>query len=192
MSTQTPSYAAVAGMGATTRPGTTPGDRPDLAAPEPYEVPTRERPEYDEGEVSRLTQEHSAAGTRTLREAYQTAASRLPSNPQTRLTLRDALKGYGTGLENVMSGARKTARAQYGQKFAAEERAVGQEYAAQVAAAQQQATMENQRLMLQFQQDYDDYMREEEDQPQTGGFYSSPGTWVPPGTPGPLGVRPGM
>lgn len=181
MASATPSYANVIGMGATPRPGTGAG-KPEIPTLSSAEVPTYERPEYDEGKVQSLAQQHAAPGIRTLREAYQTAAARLPSGPQTRLTLRDALKGYGTGLESVMGGARKTARAEYGQEYGHEVRGTEMQYQAQVQMAQQQASLESAALMQQFQLDYGEYM---EDKPQTGGHYIPGGykgvTWVPPG-----------
>lgn len=190
MSTATPSYAGVVGMGATSRPVTGAGAKPGGPEWETYELPSHEdRPEFDEGEVQRLSQEHAAPGVRTLREAYQTAAARLPSTPKTRLTLRDALKGYGTGLESVMSGARKTARGETMQKFQIESAQYAQDYAAKLAQAQEQSRLENERLMMQYQADYTEYL---DDQPTTGGFYDNMGNWIPPGTPGPLGIRPGM
>ena len=171
---------AGAGYGTTGAPGAQPG------APEweTYELPpTEDRPEFDEGKVKSLAQEHAAPGVRTLREAYQTAAARLPSTPQTRLTLRDALKGYGTGLEQVMGGARKTARAEEMQKFGIESAQYQQDYAAQLQQAQYQAELENRRLMMQYEQDYMDFLGDD-DQPTGGGYYSQGGTWIPPGTPG--------
>ena len=179
-----------AGYGATTG---APGAQPEAPTWETYEIPSVEdRPEFDESKVQRLAQEHAAPGVRTLREAYQTAAARLPSTPQTRLTLRDALKGYGTGLEQVMGGARRTARAEEMQKFGIESAQYQQDYAARLTQAQQQAELENRRLMMQYQADYTEFLGEDEGQPTTGGFYTAGGTWVPPGTSGPLGVRPGI
>jgi len=170
-----------------------PGDQPEAPTWETYELPSVEdRPEFDEGKVQRLAQEHAAPGVRTLREAYQTAAARLPTTPQTRLSLKDALKGYGTGLESVMAGARKTARGEEMQKFGIESAVYQQEYAAKLAQAQRQTQMENERMMMQYQADYMDFLGEGDDQPQTGGFYDNMGNWIPPGTPGPLGIRPGM
>lgn len=190
MSSATPSYANVLSMG----PGAGAAGKPEIPTLSSAEVPTYERPEYDEGKVQSLTQQHAAPGVRTLREAYQTAAARLPSDPKSRLTLRDALKGYGTGLESVMGGARKTARAEYGQEYGYESEAASQVYAAQVAMAQQQASLEAAALAQQFSLDYADYMEDKPDTPQTGGFYTGgvTPTWVPPGTSGPMGVRPGM
>ena len=188
---QTPSYAGVVSMGAPSRPGM-PGDQPTGPEWETYELPsTEDRPEFDEGKVKSLAQQHAAQGDSTLREAYQTAAARLPSTPQTRLTLKDALKGYGTGLESVMAGARKTARGEEMQKFGIESAVYQQEYAARLQQVQYQAELENQRMMETYRADYSEFLGEGDGQ-QTGGFYDNMGNWIPPGTPGPLGIRPGM
>lgn len=128
-----------------------------------YDLPsTEDRPVFDESKVQSLAQQHAAPGIRTLREAYQTAASRLPSNPKSRLTLRDALKGYGSGLENVMGGARKTARAEEMAKFQTESAAYQQEYSARLAQAQYQANLENQRMAQQWQADYAQFLEDPE------------------------------
>lgn len=169
------------------------GVQPDAPEWETYEIPsTEDRPEFDEAKVQSLAQQHAAPGIRTLREAYQTAASRLPSDPKSRLTLRDALKGYGSGLESVMGGARKTARQEEMQKFGIESAAFQQDYAAQLQQARDMAQLENDRMMQQFQMDYTEFLGDEADQPQSGGFYHSSGTWIPPGTPGAIGQRPGV
>ena len=177
-SPQTPSYAQVHQIGPGA-PGVAP-ERPTLEMPE---LPEQERPEYDESQVQRLAREHAAPGVRTLREAYQTAASRLPSDPRSRLTLRSALKGYGSGLESVMGGARKTARAEYGQKYGAEVGFAREQYAAQVGMAQTQARTQAQMQQQQFQMSYADYLKRPES--REGGYYTGGGprpTWVEPYT----------
>jgi len=97
------------------------GELPTMVAPEMGELPTYERPEWDEGEISRLAQVRGAAGVRNLREAVQSVSRQRAENPNVqRMTLRDALKGYGEGLEAVMSGATQEARGEYGQRYAME------------------------------------------------------------------------
>ena len=103
------------------RPGMDDSTGGDGAAPTMGEAPVLETPEYDEDKVSRLTQKRAAPGVRRLRETTQQAMSATYDNPNVkRMTVRDALAGYGTGLENVMSGAGTTARAEYGQEYAAD------------------------------------------------------------------------
>lgn len=152
--------------------------RPPPEAPvfSPYEMPERgtapifSAPEWDESKIRRLSQEHAAAPIRTLREAYQRTAARLPSNPQSRLLLKDALAGYGSGLESAISGAKRTARAEYGQEhgreFQAESikhtgamREFEADFATRLQDVQQQADIENKNKMMQYQSDYNEYMR---------------------------------
>jgi len=154
---------------------------PEVAMPD---IPERPRAEYDEGAVRRRTQEEAAPGIRTLREAYQTAASRLPSDPRSRLTLKEALKGYGTGLESVMGGAKRRATAEERERVRMEETAIGQEYAAQVGMLQQQMQTQAQAQLQQFQMSYADYLSSP--QSQGGGYYTGASgrhaTWVEPYT----------
>jgi hypothetical protein len=83
-------------------------------------VPTLNVPEYDEDKVSALTQKRAAPGIRKLREATRSAMSETYDNPNVkRMTVRDALAGYGTGLESVMAGAGQAATQEYGQQYAA-------------------------------------------------------------------------
>ena len=99
------------------------------------DMPTFTAPEYDEGKVSSLTQKHAAAGTRKLRSAVQELMTRRSENPNiNRMTLRDALAGYGEGLESVMSGASKTATAEYAQQYANEYKEAGMNYDTAVQA----------------------------------------------------------
>ncbi len=78
------------------------------------------------------------------------------------------------------------------QKFGIESAQYQQDYAARLEQAQYQATLENQRLMAQYQADYTEFLGEDAEASGTGGFYTAGGTWVPPGTPGPIGQRPGF
>jgi len=83
-------------------------------------APELNLPEYDEDKVSSLTQKRAAPGVRRLREATRSAMSETYDNPNVkRMTVRDALSGYGTGLENVMAGAGRSATQEYGQQYAA-------------------------------------------------------------------------
>jgi hypothetical protein len=82
-------------------------------------------PAYDEQKVEGLAQRVAAPGIRKLRDQVQQVQGGVYENPNVKaMTLRDALAGYGTGLENVMGGAFNTASGIY-----------GQEYQPQVAAA---------------------------------------------------------
>jgi len=106
---------------------------------EPVNVPERgampefAAPGYDDREVRKLTQKHAAPGTRKLREAVQIAMSRDYDNPNVkRLHLRDALSGYGSGLESVMAGAGRAATAEYGERYGIEHDAAVKRYSAEM------------------------------------------------------------
>ena len=102
-------------------------------------APELNLPEYDEDKVSTLTQKRAAPGIRRLREATRSAMSETYDNPNVKkMTVKDALAGYGTGLENVMAGAGRTATQEYGQQYAA---SVGVEMAKFQAATNRQSQM---------------------------------------------------
>ena len=98
-------------------------------------------PEYDMSKVESLAQRAAAPGVRSLRSAMQETQQGYYANPNVkRMTLRDALAGYGQGLENVMGGAYKTGAAIY-----------GQEYGVQAQGAMQQRQIASQEAMQQKQ-----------------------------------------
>lgn len=149
---------------------------PDVPTLKPYDLPERgvspvfEAPVYDETKVSRYAQEELAPQKRTLSEAYQQLVARSPTNPLARKTMRDALRGYGTALEYAASGAKETGRERYREEYGLEfetarygyqgaTRDFEASYAASVALAQQQADIENRNLMMQYQADYTEYLR---------------------------------
>lgn len=124
-------------------------------APTMGEMPTYEKPEYDEDKVSALTQKRAAGGIRNLREATQEATSGTYDNPNVkRMTVRDALKGYGTGLENVMGGAGQAARAEYGQQYAAEVGASMANFNAAVNRQSQEYNTQSQSYLMGQEQNY--------------------------------------
>lgn len=80
-------------------------------APELPNMPTFKAPEMNKRALKAATQKLAAPGVRTLRETVQQAMGKNYENPNVRkMTLREALQGYGTGLEKVMSGAGREAR----------------------------------------------------------------------------------
>ena len=86
----------------------------------PGEVPELNLPEYDDRKVSALQHKRAAPNIRKLRNVTQQALSTTHENPNVqKMTVRDALAGYGTGLENVMAGAHSEATREYGQQYAA-------------------------------------------------------------------------
>jgi hypothetical protein len=82
------------------------------------EAGTFAAPEYDEDRISALSQRFQAPGVRRLRREVRSATAGSYDNPNVkRMVLRDALAGYGQGLESVTAGAYKSALGQYGQEY---------------------------------------------------------------------------
>jgi len=89
--------------------------------PPPGPAPTFQAPEYDEAEIRKLTQRYAAAPTRRLRETIRRIAGQAYGSPMVkRMTLREALEGYGTALESVMAGAGRAAAGEYAGRYARE------------------------------------------------------------------------
>jgi len=77
-----------------------------------------EAPEYDRRRVNALTQQQAAPEVRRLRQSVQQAMAAQNENPAARaMNLREALAGYGLGLEGVMRGAHQRASQEYNQEF---------------------------------------------------------------------------
>ncbi len=86
-----------------------------------FERPTFDAPEFDERAVSSETQRLQAPSIRKLRRSLQEVQTQRFGNPNVRrMTIRDALAGFGAGLESIGTGARREARATVGEKFARE------------------------------------------------------------------------
>lgn len=122
---------------------------PKFKEPEMGEMPIFEAPEYDKEEVSKRAQKYAAPGVRKLRGAVQQAMTRRFDNPNLRrMSLRDALAGYGEGLENVMAGAQKSATAEYAQEYAYQYRTSGMNYqtAVQTVRDKYQGQMVSRRM----------------------------------------------
>jgi hypothetical protein len=80
--------------------------------------PDLKMPEWDESKVKAYTQRAAAPYTRKLRESVQKAMGGRYENPNVkRMTLRDALQGYGTALEGVMGRANQEGQQAYGQEY---------------------------------------------------------------------------
>lgn len=124
---------------------------PKTAAPVLGAMPEFAGPEWDEREVRRLTQVKSAPGVRRLRTAVQQAMATPHENPNVKaLSLREALGGYGQGLQSVMTGAESAAQSEYGRRYAQEYQGKAMAYQANIQAkmAEYQAAMQN--YMRQF------------------------------------------
>jgi len=108
--------------------------QPAGAAPELGAYPKFAPPEWSEEDIAALTQKKAAAPVRQLREAVQRAMGRYYENPAVKsMTLREALAGYGMGLESTLAGASRAATGEYEARY-------GKEYA--TAQAQWQADID--------------------------------------------------
>lgn len=117
-------------------------------APEAPKIPKLELPKFDKRAVRALTQKLAAPSLRKLGEGLQSALTVQSDNPNVRrMTLREALQGYGTGLEQTMSGAGTQARQEHQQELAQE----GQE-------AQMNWQAQTQALMQQYNNAFQKYM----------------------------------
>ena len=77
-----------------------------------------EIPVYDQGRVEALAQRAAAPGIRKLRDQVQQVQGANPENPNVKaMNLRQALAGYGSGLETVMGGALSAGTSMYGQEY---------------------------------------------------------------------------
>lgn len=82
------------------------------------ERPEYEKPAWDEKEIRKLSRKIQAPGVRQMRQQVQQVVARHYENPNVRsMMLRNALQGYGIGLENIISGAETQARGEYAQRY---------------------------------------------------------------------------
>jgi len=139
-------YLGIKNPGATGGVGATPGTPiPDIppAPPTPYNLPV-----YDTSKVEGLAQRFATPGIRNLRRSMQDVQQGAYDNPNVkRMTLRDALAGYGQGLESVMAGALKEGTNVYGQQYGAEVNKAGAEFGAGEARVLQGTSIASQERM---------------------------------------------
>lgn len=113
-----------------------------------FSFPELKLPTLDESRISEIEQKAAAPGLRRLRQSVREVQGKYYENPNVkRMTLRDALAGYGAGIENVMTGARREAQAEYQQEFQPQVRKAEMEWQAKV-----------QGMMAQYQNTWRDYM----------------------------------
>lgn len=93
--------------------------KPGGPRPSAPTVPEFKAPTYDEGEVSKLRQRVGGAQIRSLRDVTMSALSANTSdNPNVRkMTVRQALQGYGSGLGSILASAQQAAVNQYQNKY---------------------------------------------------------------------------
>jgi hypothetical protein len=91
------------------------------------ELPTYTAQKWNEGEIDTLAQKRGATGLRELRSQMGRVSGLNTGGATSRMTLRDALSGYGSGVSKVMGAANAGAVDEYGNKFGA---IAGEEYKA--------------------------------------------------------------
>ncbi len=139
--------------------------------PQAPELPTLEFAKPDKRAMAALAQKAAAPGIRGLREAVQQAAIQTYENPNVRrMTLREALQGYGAGLEKVLGGAQHQARQEHMQELQVENQQRQLNWQAQV-----------QRLMDSYNKAFSEYLASATKMTQTnvgdeGGTYGQ--DWV--------------
>lgn len=143
---------------------------PTAPAVTPLTLPKYTMPVYDEQERKKEVQKAAAPGLMNLRHQVQTAMMRKNENPNvTRMTLRDALAGYGTGLGQVMGSAEKAGGAAYGEKYGRASQEAQMNWQTESAAAQANWTAQNAREMTNYSALLQDYMKSTYSPGSTGG-----------------------
>ncbi len=137
----------------------TPPERPVLPTFTGMQYPSYTVPEREPERVEELTQQLAAPGIKGLRSQVQRAIGKRYVNPQVaRMTLREALAGYGQGLESVMGGARRGALTQYEQEYAPQLEKSRLEYQAEASRAQQEYQTQAQAKMAEYEAAWKEYM----------------------------------
>lgn len=121
---------------------------PKLPEMAPLVYPTYTPPARDVGRLEYLTQQAAAPGLRGLRSQVQRAMGQRYENPNLRrMTLREALAGYGRGLSEVMGGARREGLGQYEAEYAPQVQAAQMAYQTEVGRKQQEWQTQRQAQM---------------------------------------------
>jgi hypothetical protein len=82
------------------------------------EVSTFAAPEWNESEVARNRQRMAGPNIRRLRDVTLQSIGRNYENPNVRrMTVREALRGYGSGLGSILASAQQGAVNEYGNKY---------------------------------------------------------------------------
>jgi hypothetical protein len=124
---------ALANKKSTTRMIGPEGPMPEAPTLDQFVAPTR-----DEERIKALTQQKSAAGLRAMRAQIQKAMGQGYRNENVkRMTLRDALSGYGQGIESVMTGAQTGAEKEYQSEYATAYDTAGKNYQSAITAKMQ-------------------------------------------------------
>lgn len=149
------------GSSTTTRTFTPPAGPAPTLATTPYAAP-----EFDERKVAAQAQRIQAPSIRKLRQSLQQATAQRFDNPNVRrMTVREALAGFGAGLESVTTGASSQAR-----------QVVGAEHARQVDAAKTQFSASQRASEMAYQRAWDLYLRSGTETSSTKAGATAPAT----------------
>lgn len=97
---------------------------PGTPSPEMGEIPEYTAQEWDRARLAELAQEKASPGLRALRMKLKNIEGGYYKTPSIKaMTLREALAGYGAGLESVLSGAETAAESTYTRELAGKEKA---------------------------------------------------------------------
>jgi hypothetical protein len=146
---------------------TTETSMPSWDAPTSYDIPTYQpyipgaaptyaAPKWDDNAIESLTQKKAAPGLRNLRQQVQRVTGRRYDNPQVgRMTLREALQGYGSGIGSVMGSAGEVATGEYAKKYATQADEAKTNYGGAMAQWQGETSARSEGARSNYQADLD-------------------------------------
>jgi len=144
-------------------------ETPEFVGPKGYDVPDFNAPEYDEEEVKARTRKKAAPGLRNLRQQMNVAQTQQYENPNVKaMTMRDAMTGYGQGLESVMAGAEASARAEYGSEYALDYETAKSNYVTGVQQSRDEYEVLSRGLLASYQADVQGARMDYESERETG------------------------
>jgi len=123
-------------------------------------IPTYTPIARNEGRISELAQKAGAVGLGKLGRALNTALSQargVGDSPMAEQTTRNALRGYGEGLDSVMGQAQQTGLQQYEQEYKPLEEANRINYEGQMKSALADYQSETQRINAMYEAALKDY-----------------------------------
>lgn len=91
-------------------------------------------PEWSEQAITALSQRKAAPGVRGLKEGLREMTAQTGNDPISRHNSREAMKGYGAGLGQVMAGAHSAAVQEYSQRYGYEFQGAAMQFEAEADA----------------------------------------------------------
>lgn len=117
-------------------------------------------PDYDQDRVESLAQRLAAPGIRRLRDQVQQVQGGVYDNPNVKaMTLRQALEGYGQGLEGVMGSAFGTASQIYNQEYQPKVQEATINYQGNLQRELQQNSLNAQKEMARYNKTWEAWLR---------------------------------